>query len=481
MTRAKPDANATPVRPNSEPGSSRFHVRHLFRDTTRFNEWVAWGGLASLADYNSVWLILFGGTTSILLLFVLARWRQQRLRFYREKSEALDVSRASELRYRRLFESAKDGILILNAETGMVADVNPFLIQLLGLSREEFLGKEIWELGFFNDIVANQNSFAELQQQKYIRYEDKPLKTADGRRIDVEFISNVYLAGRQKVIQCNIRDISERKREEEELREAKDSAENANRAKSDFLANMSHELRTPLGAIISFSELLEEKLFGDLNPKQEEYVKDIVESGRHLLSLINDILDLAKIEAGHLALDVSTFPIATLLDDSLIMVKEKCLKHGISLTIDIPDAVRALSISADARQLKQVMFNLLSNAAKFTPDGGAIVVSASMGDPSPAASDPATSSLPATIVISVTDTGTGIAREHQSKLFSEFYQVNGGSTGKTPGSGLGLALVKHIVEQHGGRVWMESEGEGKGSTFRFTLPIGEHGAEGGKP
>ena len=320
-----------------------------------------------------------------------------------------------------------------------------------------------------------------MQQQKYIRYEDKPLKTADGRRIDVEFVSNVYLAGRQKVIQCNIRDITERKRAEEELRKAKDSADAASRAESDFLANMSHELRTPLGAIIGFSELLEEKLFGDLNPKQEEYVKDIVESVRHLLSLINDILDLAKIEAGHMALDVSTFPIATLLDDSLIMVKEKCLKHGISLTIDIPDAVRALSISADARQLKQVMFNLLSNAAKFTPDGGAIVVSASMGDPSPAASDPATSSLPATIVISVTDTGTGIAREHQSKLFSEFYQVNGGSTGKTPGSGLGLALVKHIVEQHGGRVWMESEGEGKGSTFRFTLPIGEHGAEGGKP
>ncbi len=217
-----------------------------------------------------------------------------------------------------------------------------------------------------------------MQQQKYIRYEDKPLKTADGRRIDVEFVSNVYLAGRQKVIQCNIRDITERKRAEEELRKAKDSADAASRAESDFLANMSHELRTPLGAIIGFSELLEEKLFGDLNPKQEEYVKDIVESVRHLLSLINDILDLAKIEAGHMALDVSTFPIATLLDDSLIMVKEKCLKHGIRLTIDIPDPVRALSISADARQLKQVMFNLLSNAAKFTPDGAQIRVSANL-------------------------------------------------------------------------------------------------------
>jgi signal transduction histidine kinase len=244
---------------------------------------------------------------------------------------------------------------------------------------------------------------------------------------------------------------------------------------------MSHELRTPLGAIIGFSELLEEKLFGDLNPKQEEYVKDIVESGRHLLSLINDILDLAKIEAGHMALDVSTFPIATLLDDCLVMVKEKCLKHGIRLTIDIPAAVRALSISADARQLKQVMFNLLSNAAKFTPDGGQIRVSANLRaagegvrvdvEKTPAPPHPHTP----TLVISVTDTGTGIAREHQGKLFSEFYQVNGGTKGKVPGSGLGLALVKHIVEQHGGRVWMESQGEGKGCAFRFSLPTGACG------
>jgi len=145
-------------------------------------------------------------------------WRQQRVRFYRDKAEAVEVLRASEIRYRRLFESAKDGILILDAGTGMVVDVNPFLIHLLGFSREAFLGKEIWELGFFKDIVANKDHFTKLQQQEYIRYEDKPLKTAEGRRVDVEFISNVYLVNHQKVIQCNIRDITARKRAEEALK-----------------------------------------------------------------------------------------------------------------------------------------------------------------------------------------------------------------------------------------------------------------------
>jgi signal transduction histidine kinase len=309
---------------------------------------------------------------------------------------------------------------------------------------------------------------------------------------------------------------------------AKETADAGNRAKSDFLANMSHELRTPLSAIIGFSELLDEKLFGDLNPKQGEYVKDIIESGRHLLSLINDILDLAKIEAGKMELELTTFSIATLLDNSLVMVKEKCLKHGIHLTADIADPVKDAVILADERKMKQVMFNLLSNATKFTPDGGTIRVSAnvishqSLGagapslvsshssigkrtesiDQSPMTNDAAKPLMTNDdrnldlVEISVSDTGIGIAKEHQSKLFSEFYQVNGGIKNKTPGTGLGLALVKHIVEQHGGRVWMESpstlllrqssgqvragEGEGKGSTFRFTLPIGKRGGEGVK-
>ena len=149
-----------------------------------------------------------------------AIWRHQRVQFYKERSKVAEAMRASEVRYRRLFEAARDGILILDAETGMVVDVNPFLIEMLGYSHEQFLGKKIWELGFFKDIIANQANFAELQQKECIRYEDKPLETADGRRVDVEFVSNVYLVSHQKVIQCNIRDITARKRAEEASRES---------------------------------------------------------------------------------------------------------------------------------------------------------------------------------------------------------------------------------------------------------------------
>ncbi len=242
-----------------------------------------------------------------------------------------------------------------------------------------------------------------------------------------------------------------------ELEETVQAAEVANRAKSDFLAGMSHELRTPLNAVIGFSQVLQEQYFGKLNEKQVEYVTDILESGQHLLSLINDILDLAKIEAGKMELELSKVIIKDLLGSSLIMIKEKALAHGISLDIDTTGDLEGLEIMADERRLKQVMFNLLSNAAKFTPDGGAIRVESWKEGKE--------------LIISVSDTGIGIASEEQEKIFEEFYQATGGIRDKTPGTGLGLPLTRSIVEMHGGRIWVESEGRGKGSRFTFTLPI----------
>ncbi len=252
-------------------------------------------------------------------------------------------------------------------------------------------------------------------------------------------------------------EIAERSQAEQKAVIARKEAENANQAKSDFLASMSHELRTPLNAIIGFSELLRDRYFGKLNEKQADYVNDILESGKHLLYLVNDILDLTKIEAGKVELELSKVNIKKLLENSLIMIKEKCVQHEIDLGISIAQDLEDLEITADNRKLKQIMFNLLSNAAKFTLEGGKIEVIAKQERED--------------LVISILDTGIEIAFENLDKIFDEFYQVKGGMTNKTPGTGLGLSLSRRLVEMHGGIIRVESEGEGKGSRFCFTLPV----------
>jgi GAF domain-containing protein len=229
--------------------------------------------------------------------------------------------------------------------------------------------------------------------------------------------------------------------------------EAASRHKSEFLANMSHELRTPLNAILGFSEVLAERMFGEVNEKQAEYLQDILSSGRHLLSLINDILDLSKVEAGRLELELGRFHLPTALDNALTLVRERATRHGITLTKAVDPGVG--DIVADERKVKQVLLNLLSNAVKFTPEGGQVGVTAT------AAVDD--------ITITVSDTGIGIASEDQAAIFEEFRQVGRDDARKQEGTGLGLTLAKKFVELHGGRIWVQSQ-VGQGSTFSFTLP-----------
>ena len=230
--------------------------------------------------------------------------------------------------------------------------------------------------------------------------------------------------------------------------------EAANRHKSEFLANMSHELRTPLNAIIGFSEVLIERMFGELNEKQDDYLKDIFTSGKHLLSLINDILDLSKIEAGRMELDLSTFEVPAAISNAMILIRERATQHGIDLSVGVAPEVGERR--ADERKFKQILLNLLSNAVKFTPDGGRIEVRANIVDDDD-------------LAVAVRDTGIGIAPADQAAVFEEFKQVGRHYTNKQEGTGLGLALTKRFVELHGGTLSVQSM-PGEGSTFTFTIP-----------
>jgi len=238
-----------------------------------------------------------------------------------------------------------------------------------------------------------------------------------------------------------------------EIEDKSRQLELASRHKSEFLANMSHELRTPLNAIIGFSEVLAERMFGEINDKQAEYLADILESGRHLLSLINDILDLSKIEAGRMEVELKDFALPEAIENTLVLVRERAHRRGIALGQAIGADVGG--IRADERKVKQVLLNLLSNALKFTPEGGRIEVAARRVDDA--------------VEIAVTDTGVGIAPEDQAAVFEEFRQV-GTASKKVEGTGLGLAISRKFVELHGGRMWLTSE-PGAGSTFAFTLPL----------
>jgi signal transduction histidine kinase len=243
----------------------------------------------------------------------------------------------------------------------------------------------------------------------------------------------------------------------DELRRLYGELETASRHKSEFLAGMSHELRTPLNAILGFSQVLQQQLFGEVNDKQAEYLDDILSSGNHLLSLINDVLDLSKVEAGQVELEVATFSLREALERGVVMVRERATSSGVHISLELAPDVDI--IHGDERRVRQVVFNLLSNAVKFTPEGGSILVVSARVDRE--------------VQVSVTDTGPGIAPEDHERIFAEFQQTDVGLK-QREGTGLGLALSKRLIELHGGRIWVESE-PGHGSRFVFTLPIEEAG------
>jgi PAS domain S-box-containing protein len=392
-----------------------------------------------------------------------------------------ETLKASEAKFRNLVENAAAGILITVPE-GQVVSANKAAMKMFGFTSEEEIGVTTSPARYANPEdrkrlleMVNEKGAAKGFEAQMLRLDDTLFWAS------LNVITQRAESGTIQLVSI-IEDITDRKKAEvelarlnEELRsfnvqlEAKvdertQQLENAviearasNQAKSEFLASMSHELRTPLNAIIGFSQVLQAQYFGNLNQKQSEYIQDILVSGRHLLSLINDILDLSKIEAGKMELEESAVKIAEVLRNSLVMIKEKAQAHRLNLEVKIAEEIENLEISGDERKLKQVMFNLLSNAAKFTPDGGSIRVEAREADGS--------------LIVSVRDTGIGISAKEKARLFEAFYQASGGIKDKTPGTGLGLKITRSIIEKHGGRIWVESEGVGKGSRFSFSLPI----------
>jgi PAS domain S-box-containing protein len=379
----------------------------------------------------------------------------------------------NEEQFRIAFDHAAVGMALVSLK-GRILRANPFLADLLGYSRENLLSATL------QDIVCSETAGEDQPELRAILGDDAPNRQAfecrfrhrDGRLIHGLVNSSLLCAisGEPLHYIFHIQDITQQK-EMAEVSAAREKAEIANRAKSEFLANMSHELRTPLNHIIGFTELISSGIAGELNPQQREYIDDVVRSSQHLLSLVNDILDLAKVEAGKHRLETADIEIRDILENSLIMIKEKALKHGIELTVSVdgvPDTIRA-----DERKLKQILYNLLSNAVKFTPDGGRIALAARPWQTEAEDLSAAGGYSSGHILISVSDSGAGLNPEDLDRIFLPFEQAGTCGHQKIQGTGLGLPLSRQFVELHGGKIWATSEGLQRGTTVYFTLPIKE--------
>jgi PAS domain S-box-containing protein len=359
--------------------------------------------------------------------------------------------------YEALFDSSPTAIIAVDMDQ-TVTSWNPACERLFGYTRHEAIGRDIDEL-----VAARPDLFEEAKRRSAVAasgLEPGRVLTQrtrkDGTLVDVDVVSApVFVAGQQVGYFAIYSDVSELQARTRELAEKSAELEVASKHKSEFLANMSHELRTPLNAIVGFSQVLKQKLFGEVNQKQDEYLDDILSSSNHLLELINDILDLSKVEAGQVELERQLFSLREALERGVVMVRERALKNGVELSLELDPQIDL--VDGDERRIRQVVFNLLSNAVKFTPSGGRVEIS--------------TAKENGEVRIAVRDTGPGISPDDQARIFEEFQQARDTNGERPEGTGLGLALSRSLVELHGGRIWVESE-PGKGSTFTFTLPVG---------
>ncbi len=377
----------------------------------------------------------------------------------RERQLVEKALHVSETRYRRLFEAAQDGILILDADTGLVIDVNPFLTALLGYSKEDFLGKKLWELGTFKNIEAAKLAYLELQNKGYVRYEDLPLKTGDGRDAAVEFISNVYLVGNTKIAQCNIRDISARERATAEIqkldreidqrvRERISQLESLNEELETFNDSVSHDLRAPLRRIKGFTDILQEDYASQQSVESLALLQNIRVSVDNMNLLIGALLDLGRFSHG--TLNRQPVDLSALVH--LITTELQQNYPGRRVEFVIAEGITA---NGDSQLLRIALENLLSNAWKFTSRRACARIefgAASQADGSTA--------------YFVRDDGAGFKMDYAFKLFGAFQRLH--SEKDFPGIGIGLATVQRIIHRHGGRVWAAGAVD-QGATFYFTI------------